>query len=283
MIKINTNPSAKQMGFIRILFFTLLYLTCTGPHLNSYSYLPDNLSCFESLGAWFYLKLTPDNADYLMTLFKISLITSALGFLTPLSFGLSFISFFLLTFSAAKYCFWGHTYYPLPIALFLWLLLDNFSGYRLDNLLFKKRQKSKTKALPLILFLRVHFCIVFFLCGLSKIRKSGLEWAFSDNLLNMMLHQRFFFAQTRAEISFSKINQLASEFPPIIFQTFAFLTLCLELFSPLMLFNSTIAKLFSRGLLSMQIGILLLFYINFSSWLPLYLCWLSFKKDDSQI
>lgn len=278
MINLTPDTSSKELGFIRILFFGILYLTTTNSYINDFNFLPDDLTCNFTLGAWYFLKIPPIYGSHLILIYKISLITSMIGLFSRFSFGLAFLSFFLLNFSLAKYCVFGHIYYPLQIALFLWFLMDNYSGIRLDEYLLKKKHISTP--LPLILFLRIHFCTVFFLSGLSKIKKTGLDWALSDNLLNAVLMQRFYFADSPAALSFHTLNGLATEYPFFI-RILAIFTLFFELFSPLMLFNKRIANIFVKGLLSMQIGILLIVYINFSSWLPLYVCWLKFSKQNN--
>lgn len=280
LLTLHPNPSNRHLGFLRIAFFGLLYLTSTADYLAYFSILPSSLQCSEAMGAWLYIPLSLKQSFWLLSFYKLSLLFSAIGLFTSVAFWCSFLSFYILNFSAARFCVFNHIYYPLIIALFLWALLDNSSSLRLDHF-FKKRVAEKPQ-LPLILFLRIHFCIVFFLSGFTKLSYSGFDWALSNNLQNMIIMQRLYFADLPTWETFYPINIFISQFA-LLCKVMAIGTLCFEFFAPLMLFFKRYAAFAYRALLIMQIGIVLTFFINFSSWLPLYLCWMSFKKENFKI
>lgn len=267
--------TVKSLGILRILFFGILYLTTTSDYLTYFSYLPAELIC-PAVGGWYPLNLSFTEASRLLLIYKVFLVFSAIGLFCPIAFWVSFGSFFLINFSSIKFCFSNHNYYPLHIAIFLWALLDNSSGYRLDSLW--RKPKEDTKPLPIIFFLRIHFCIIFFLSGISKLIQSGFEWVFSNNLANLVIMQRFYFDSFSQAQWFGSLNKLVANAPGFILMMMAGLTILIEVSAPLALFFKRLRYPIIVSIFLLQVGIYLVMYVNFVAWLPLYLCW--FVKDE---
>ena len=261
----------KSLGILRFLFFGLLFFTTTNPYIAYYAYLPKDFMC-ESAGAWYLLSHSFSEVSTLILIYKIALVFSAVGFLSIISFWISFLSFFVIVMNSIKFCFFNHNYYAIPIALFLWALLDNSSDYRLDRLWQKK--KLLVEPLPLILFLRIHFCIIFFLSGYTKLRNSGIEWIFSNTLQNVIALQRFNYDSFPQAKWFHVLNIWITSFPSYVIYALALFVVLAEISAPLALFSKRLRYPILLSLLSLQVGIYFFMYLNFVAWLPLYLCWL---------
>lgn len=271
------NP--KTIGYSRVLFFGLLFLTTTSDYITHFSNLPTQLECHFSMGAWYTLELNFEQSLWLLRIYKASLLLSMIGLFSVFSFWTSFLSFFILNLNSAKFCVFNHNYYPLIIALFFWALLDNASDFRVDQLIWKNKKKSEP--LPLMFFLRAHFCLIFFFSGLSKLRHSGLDWILSENLHHMAVMQRFYFESFPQAQTFEGFNRLFIS-QSWLAQPLAFLTIFAELSAPLTLFIRKTSWFIVRLLLLLQLGILAFMYINFASWLPLYICWINWSSPSKK-
>jgi len=110
------------------------------------------------------------------------------------------------------------------------------------------------------------FALIFFGAGVSKLRHSGLEWIFSDNIAVLLLRAQFEGKSAVPWGFFLAQHQWLT-------QLVAAATIAIEVGYPLTLFSRRARWILVPGAFFMQIGISLLMGITFSSWLILNLFW----------
>jgi hypothetical protein len=112
----------------------------------------------------------------------------------------------------------------------------------------------------------VLFALMFFGAGVAKLRQSGLEWIFSDNMAILLM---------RAQMQGNAVLPFASYLReyPWLGQLVAAGTILVEAGYPLALFSSRARWILVPGAFFMQIGISLLMGITFRNWLILNLFW----------
>ena len=230
--------SAKLLGVQRALFFGVLFLTLRGfgqapfAPVDGWSLLDPVF--WEPAFPWRYL--TPDGPPPRALvvigarLLELSVAMSCLGLFTRVSTVTAAVSGFLMLPYAG--C-WGVHYHQTSISGLMLLVLA-FSrcgdGFSLDALFWPKTElgashhygwPGRMACLAL--------SMVFFAAGVEKLRKSGLEWIFSDNL-SLTLTRGFYFPFTgtpRTDLGLT-IAQSTS-----LCLILALLTIFFELFYPL--------------------------------------------------
>lgn len=270
-----------HLGLARILFFAIAFLsTATTPLLKDYSMVTADLYCSQTMGAWLQVHLSVGAADLLFQLYRLALLCAIVGFLTPASYWVIFLSSAVLNMNSLKFCFFDHRTLPLQAAFFLWALLDTNSSYRLDQKLFKWKAQEGD---PSFLFqiMRLHFVIVFFAAGIAKLRYGGIEWITTDTLQNYLILQNFFFENTFAHRHFQSLNHWVIQ-QPWLCHLLAFETVLIELLAPLALVRHRSSRSIVFSLLLMQIGIYFLMFFKFTPWLALYVFWIPFFEMRSK-
>lgn len=271
----------QHLGLARILFFTIVFFsTALTPLLKDYSMVTANLYCSQTMGAWLQIHLDLATADLLFQIYRIALLFAIVGFLTPASYWVIFLSSAVLNMNSLKFCYFDHRTLPLQAAFFLWALLDTNSNYRLDQKLFKWKAKEGD---PSFLFrmMRIHFAIIFFAAGVAKLRYGGIDWITTNSLQNYLILQNFFFEDTFAHRTFQSLNHWVIN-QPWLCHLLAFETVVIELLAPLALVNHKSSRSIVMSLLLMQIGIYFLMFFKFTPWLALYVFWIPFSELKSR-
>lgn len=100
--------------------------------------------------------------------------------------------------------------------------------------------------------------------GISKLQHTGWEWAWSDNLKNLLLsHQYTRQPPTQLGFWLAQLPQLS--------RWFAVGSLVLELACPLLLLGGWFTLVFGGGLVALQLGIYLMLGVMFDSMVPVFL------------
>jgi presenilin-like A22 family membrane protease len=120
------------------------------------------------------------------------------------------------------------------------------------------------------------FALIFFGAGLSKLRHSGLEWIFSDNMAVLLLRAQFEGKSAVPWGFFLAQHQWLT-------QLVAAATVAIEVGYPLALFSRRARWIIVPGAFSMQIGISLIMGITFATFLILNLFWVRWACVSSQI
>lgn len=188
----------------------------------------------------------------------LSLIAAAVGYKTDVTDWLSLLGLSCLQLYWSQFCFTTHELTPLPVSMLLW------------NLSFRSTDLNAS-----VRFQRIHFCIVFFAAGVSKLLTAGNEWIHENSLQNILMLQNFLFEDAWLFHSQVALNQWLVNRPDIC-RILSISVLAIELGAPLALLQSRFSLHYLAVLAPafMQIGILLVVYINFATWIPLYLFWI---------
>lgn len=117
-------------------------------------------------------------------------------------------------------------------------------------------------------FLQTIFCLMFLGAGLCKMRKTGLEWIFSDNMQNIILLH--FYWKDQPPLDWGRwIAQI-----PWFCQFLAGCAVGFELFAPLALVNRWARFILVGGLFLMQLGNILFLGVYFQGWMFCYAIWI---------
>jgi hypothetical protein len=117
----------------------------------------------------------------------------------------------------------------------------------------------------------VTFALIFFAAGVSKLRHSGLEWIFSDNMA---------FLLTRAKYNDDALSSLGfylSQYS-LLPQLLAAATVALELLYPLALFSRKARWFIVPSVFFMQVGIWVFMGVSFPQFLICNLFWIPWDR-----
>lgn len=219
-------------GFFRISFYSIIlwfYTQINVPHINNWLQ-PEMKEFFSTISFFNYFSYE----DFLVLLdfdllfwWYVSLICAALGILYPISSITSFLGFLLLAGVPLNFGKIHHVNH-LPVMMLGVMAFSFYPGKLSIDGLILKLVKLKTPAVTAwpLLAARIYFCIIYLESGFQKIRHSGLEWIFSDNMQNIIV--------TRPTIT-----QLGLEVAkyPLLCQFLALTTVIAQLSAPLALKN----------------------------------------------
>lgn len=107
--------------------------------------------------------------------------------------------------------------------------------------------------------------------GYSKITLSGIEWALSDNLRNLLVSYHFHHSPP------TSLGLWLSDFP-VLCKALAAGALLLELGCLLLLLGPPLRLLVGASLAALQLGIYLLMGIHFTAMIPLYACFVPWDQ-----
>lgn len=255
-------------------FSTYMFLLIVLPSsifFEKFISLNEAISCISYLSYPFKINLSFFEIYILLIALKVSSVFCAIGFLFQLSSIVSVLSFSLLILHSLASCYSNHYFYPVGIVLLLWAINSESNPWSIDYFLFSKKNLKRPHYI--FKFLKIHFSLIFFFSGLSKLRSAGFEWIFSDNLRNRVIMQNFFHDGFFGKIKFEKINHLFISDSNIMI-TLAFLTIIIEVSAVSLLITKRYAGLIVFLLLCFQLGVVAIMYINFFPWIIVYLVWI---------
>lgn len=120
----------------------------------------------------------------------------------------------------------------------------------------------------------VVMALIFFGAGFSKLRISGFQWIFSDNIA-ILLNQRNYNIESADPLTSWGLN-IASH--PWLCRALAAITIAAELFYPLALISRRARWVIVPTVFVMQVGIRVLMGIAFDEYLICNLFWISWSK-----
>ena len=274
-----------HLGLCRAGFFGSFYiLFLTGTDLRWYALFPPGFYQPRSFFLWLALPTpTWDVFSWLVTVFEISVILAALGFLTRLTTTSAFVlGLYVLGLQFNYgYLHWAHAI--VPIVMGVLALSPSGDALSVDTLIRRAAKGTVTAPgdqyhWPMQL-VRVVFVAVFLAAGLSKLRQAGLEWVLSDTLRNYFLENQYVFRSEGARgWSHGLADWLIAR--PGLCRVLAATALGVELSAPAALFSR-----YARGwliplLFLFQVGNALLLYQDFLfAYLGLYFFWISWERD----
>lgn len=259
-----------NLAACRIGFFGLLLLLTATVDWSDWAAVPDAF--------WFpipitrALELPRAGQPALVALalaFRLSVLTSALGLFTRLS---TVVALF-----TGAYLFWlphnfGKIHHSDAVILFSLLILACSrcgDAISVDAWLRKRRGLGASAAPSFEYYWPVRLvqaltALMFFGAGISKLQKSGIDWAFSENLARLFVRHHY---SHEPLVDWG----LTLATMPLLTQALAFAALLLELVAPLALFHRRAALLIVPSLLALQVGNWLLLGVLMKLNLCLYL------------
>jgi hypothetical protein len=254
--------SLNSQAIFRFLFFGLFSLFIgLHPYFIGFLDLPDSL--------WYPIGLlkifsSPPRFEFItygFILWQSCLILVIFGILRKYSLWVVAVLGLFYINLAHSYGYISHAYMPLCLAFFAWSLFDR----DLKELLFS---------------LQFIFCIVFFSAGCSKLLNGGLEWITSDGLQLFFARSHFIYPDVNFFAGKVGLNLWIIQYP-LLCKILAGFVIIFELMSPVALFSKKYRPYMVGVLFVMQIAIYFTVYVNFKTYIPLYLAWLPWEKIKS--
>lgn len=255
----------------RYVFFGGIFLLVWDSNFSSYSDVP--LELWEPRGLFRILHLSlidKQQLTWLEYLWKISLLTSALGLLGRFSILTTFsLSFYILGISKGFVI--SDFHFHLPVLTMGILCFSNIHKHKVSLI-----KSFKEKPIPennkehwvynLILF---SIAIMYFSAGWSKLRISGISWVTDGYLTQYILDAQQYFPQDTSSFAKKFASYAISHL--WLGQLMASATLALELFSPIVLIKRSWTKYFFAIWILFHLSIYFLMGIYSSIWfIPLF-------------
>jgi hypothetical protein len=242
---LNKPVSHRQADLLRIFCYLFIFVIFSGVSKANYAGLPGEFWSPPSTLNWLTTLRPPlEHFPIFELIWKISLLTSALGLFTPLSKWTAFIGFL---FVGQYNVFVGHfltaaSSYPLIFLLFYLCFFKCHYQLSIDYFLFKKRNEpALPQAWPIWSF-QIIFVSFYMLTVIQKLRYSGWNW-----------------------LNGSYLHSLLEKAPGLSYQKYysGFDWLKIDLYPPaaalLPLQNSFVLSILSIFILSLEFGAFLLF------------------------
>lgn len=265
-----------QLGLVRILFFWLAYWQLAA---HDYFLLWGGVPAefWYPNGVMEFFSRPPLSQDILMSLFTIWRWT-----FFPLIFGLgyrfiapvNFVLGFIIVSFAHSFGYQTHTYMPVILVTLPLSLSPASDALSLDRLIRKNSFILKPEVHERTLFnMKLVFCLVFFAAGTSKVINGGWEWVAGDTLRNYFLNASLVYSDINFRANDLAINILLYNWP-ILCKVFAGLAITIECSTLLILWKERLGVLIVPALFIMQVAIYFTIFVNFSSYISLYIVWI---------
>jgi len=221
----------------------------------------------------------------IQSIWKLSLASSCLGIFTRTSTVSSFVLGIYLLGLPHNFGKINHSDALVVIALGIMAVSRCGDACSLDRLLCRVRQRGGSSAeqprasgeytWP-VRAVWVMLALIFFAAGVSKLRHSGLEWIFSDNLANLLISAN---DTHTVLISLGPYATQYSWLPQMV----AAGTVALELSYPLALFSRRARWIIVPGMFFMQVGIRIFMGVIFYQFLICNLFWIPWDRVSKRL
>lgn len=200
----------------------------------------------------------------LQTVWKVALVFCTIGLATRPAATIALVLGVYLLGLKHNFGYQSHADSLQIVILIVLLVSPCNAAWSLDSWL---RKAFKREPAPLrsgaytwpVRMIQVTFACVFFAAGIAKMRQSGLEWIFSDNMALRLVQSTFFFEGGYIRPDWTRWVAQQSW----LCQLLAGMTIILELGYPLALFSVWARWFFVPSMLLAQIAILFLMGPNF--------------------
>ena len=270
-----------NLGLCRILFFGAFFLYYLRYDTSAWGGVPYSLWVPISFFKTLHLPLLSSSLlTMIQSIWKVSLALSCIGILTRVSTLSSFVlGLYLLGVSQN----FGKVYHSVGLVVIIMgimavsrcgdaVSIDHVirSVHRGSNPLVQRPRASGEYTWP-VRAVWVTFALVFFAAGISKLRHSGLEWVFSDNLAILLTRAHYLQDEVLSwGVDLSRYDWLT--------RLLAAATIVLETSYPLALFSRRARWVIVPGVFFMQIGIMLLMGVSFKTFLISNLFWVPWDR-----
>lgn len=278
--------SPSGLGASRMIFFGLLLFlySFVFPFSQDLSLWADVSPVFWRPRTLFeHLHLGVLSASWLRAaevIWKVSLLTAALGIATRLSTG---VAFFLGVYLLGLPHNFGKTYhYDAMVVLALAILALSRAGdaWSLDSLVRAARRGRVEKPKPSgeytwpIRAIWMVMSLVFFAAGVAKLRASGLAWLAPDNFSIILIQQHYRISDTDPLTRWGLLIAQSR----VLARAMAAFSLAVELGFPLAMFSKVARWVFVPGAVLMIAGIRLLMGPSFETFLVCMLFWVPWER-----
>ncbi len=268
-----------DLAICRILFYSGLFFTSLIESFTSWSEAPPefwqpvsffNLFHIAAPSAWMILVLT--------VLWRLSLIFSAFGFYTRIS---QVVAAILSTYLYVFFYSHGFLHHPYQLFVVICLILmfaKSGEAFSVDAWRTKKTSQPSGEFTWPVKMVWVVWCLMFFAAGLAKLRNTGLSWATSENMQDILRHNIYYFSQGLGH------RQVSDDWPnlflqsPWLCQLSAIGVLSVELLSPLILFGRRPRLILVACIFTMQVGIWYVLFVDFRPQLVCYAFFLPWSR-----
>jgi hypothetical protein len=277
-----------NLGLCRILFFGAFFLM--------YAIVWQDFSAWGEVSKSFWMPISLFEILHLPVLsvsllaviqsvWKISLASSCLGIFTRTSTVSSFVLGIYLLGLPHNFGKINHGSALVVIVLGIMAVSRCGDACSLDRFIWRVRQRGEASVerprasgeytWP-VRAVWVMFALIFFAAGVSKLRHSGLEWIFSDNMANLLIRASY-------------THEVLLSLGPYVFQyswlpqLIAAGTVALEISYPLALFSRRARWLIVPGVFFMQVGILVFMGVAFYAFLICNLFWIPWNRVSQRL
>lgn len=270
-----------NLGVARFLFFLGL----------TFFYLPHDFSGWGSVTPalfqpiWlferFRIPILGEGAlGVLQVLWKAALFCSAIGFMTRSSL---IVSAVLGTYLLGLGHNFGQTYhFDAILVVAFWILAFSRAGdaWSVDALRNAARHRDVAGPLPSpeyhwpVQLILVSFSLVFCAAGIAKLRASGLQWIFSDNLAILLDRVQYHISDADPVLPWSSTFARI----PGAAKMMAFSTIFFETLYPISLFSRRLRPVFVVGGLGLIIGIRAMMGPTFENFLLINFFWVPWDR-----
>lgn len=269
--------AADNLGLCRLLFYALFF-RIYGPRdytlwadVDHVFWMPSHL--FE------ILRLQPLGHEALLVLsmlWKVAMVTSAIGLFTRLSTATACI--LAIVFLGMPHSF-GKMHHSDALGMLIFVALalaPSGAAWSVDAWWRRRRGRVAPTASGAfhwpVRFVQVMMVTVFFAAGVAKLRVSGLEWIFSDNIRNTIIWHYYNFEPPFA------LGLWLAQFD-VVARGLALASVALEVAAPLALIGTRARLLLVPSLYLMQLGFWALMGIAFPPYLfCYYLFWVPWDR-----
>ncbi|HEX2341289.1 MAG TPA: DCC1-like thiol-disulfide oxidoreductase family protein [Vicinamibacterales bacterium] len=272
---------ATTLGLCRALFFTGLCLWHIPHDYAAWGAYSDVFWMPIWLFDWFNIPLlSRDALDAVQVVFKVSLVLGAIGLFTRAA---TIVAFVLGTYLMGLPHNFGQTQHfdTLPVFILGALALSRAGdAWSLDAVFASARHRSPAHPADSgeytwpIRFVWVAWALIFCAAGISKLRHSGLEWIFSDNLALLLQRQQYRISDGEPLTSWG----LVVAGYPWLAQALAAIAVSVETFFPLVLFSRTARLLLVPAGLAFLVGIRVLMGPTFEQFMVCFVFWVPWQR-----
>lgn len=269
-------PATPQaLGVCRLLFFAGLLALFVSEDFSTWSTVAREtfrpVYLFRRFG---WKPIDGSIVDGMQIAWFVSLVTAAIGLLTPLSIAVALCLGAYLLGLPSSFGKIGHGDGCLIIVTFLLLISRCGDAWSVDSLIWRRPRPASGEYRWPIVAVRVLLAVIFCAAGWTKLVNSGLAWVFSDHLQILIMQHRY----GLKDVPWPAAATFFAERPTVC-RILAGGSLLLEIGFP--------AALFVRGwpraaivlsALLMQVMIGLLMGVYFFQFLLLYLFWLPWER-----
>src|SRR5215210_7305737 len=270
-----------NLGICRILFFGAFFLFYLREDFSAWGEVSESFWMPIDLFELLHLSaLSGSLLAVVQSIWKVSLALSCIGIFTRPSTISSFV--FGVYLLGLPHNFGKVNHYDALVVIVLGIMAVSRCGdaCSMDRLIYRVRQRDVSPGEGLrasgeytwpVRAVWVTLALIFFAAGVSKLRHSGLEWIFSDNMATLLLKYSY---ENNPIVTWGAV--LAQY--PWLTQLMAASTVALEVSYPLALFSRRARWIIVPGVFSMQVGIKLFMGISFDQFLICNLFWIPWDR-----